>query len=342
MRPFINWAGSREKDLGVILPLIPKDIETFVDPFVGDGACFLAAEAKSYAVADKNAELINAYRVVQTGGPRLRTLLPELKKTWENCDLAFENILAGLLELKRSADDGLFAEYPSLVKAVGRITDRTPVEDIFPSPYTDEEQFLMELRHQTIEALESMTLFIDDTTVTANFYTAFKAAVHQYLVEVFNLPETKNTLRAALLIFLMEYARGDKYVEDAQQFRPEYAGRKANQRNIDYRIETIMSPVFNRKMAATRTYSQELFRTLGYPFSKEEGNFLFLDIPGPGPKTLTATGHKRLAKFLHNDTKARWMVICDPNNPMVDMLYEKPKKIRHAVPLGKELIIMNY
>lgn len=78
MTPFINWAGSRVKDLRVIHPLIPKDIETFIDPFVGDGACFLEVEAKNYVLADKNQDLMDCWRTVQTSGPRFRALLAEL------------------------------------------------------------------------------------------------------------------------------------------------------------------------------------------------------------------------------------------------------------------------
>ena len=48
------------------------------------------------------------------------------------------------------------------------------------------------------------------------------------------------------------------------------------------------------------------------------------------------------ATYIEKGLKARWMAICAPDNPMVDMLNAKPKKIRHAVPLGKELIITNY
>ena len=316
MRPFINWANSREKDLGAILPLIPKDIDTFVDPFVGDGACYLAVEARNYALADRNQELINAYRAVQTGGPRLRSLLPELARIWNGCDTTFEGIRSGLLELKHSVDSGLFSDYLSLTKAVGRITDKVSFEELFPTPFTEPFEFQTELRHQMILALESMGEETEDESAALSFYTAFKAAVFQYFAEVFNKPESKNTLRAALLVFLMEYARADKYVEDAGQFRPEYAGRKANQRSISDRIDTILSPTLGQKMEVTRTYCQDIFRTLGFPFSKEAGNFMFLDIPSVSPKTLSKAGRKRLAEYLQSGTKVRWMLIC----PMEDMI----------------------
>lgn len=343
MRPFINWAGSRERDLGVILPLIPKDIETFVDPFVGDGACFLAAEARSYAVADKNQDLVDAWRCIQTNGPRLRALIPELVKVWQNCDPLFEEIRGGLLEVKHSVDSGLFAEYPAKVNAIIRIVDKVPYDELFPTPLPDPFDFTIELRHQAVVALEQMNEDTDDNAASAAFYTAFKASVFQYLVEVYNKPDSKNTLRTALLVFLMEYVWHDKFIVDAGQFRPEYGGQRVNRRSIEDRIDTILSPILARKMAATNIYCQDVFRSFGFPFAKEEGNFLFLDVPKVGPKTLSQAGHKRLATFLRNGTKARWMAICDPNDIIVDLLlYEEPRQICHVIPLGKEIIIMNY
>lgn len=341
MRPFINWACSREKDMGVILPLIPKDIETFVDPFVGDGACFLAVKAKNYALADKNQELINAYRAIQTGGPRLKTLLPNLVKIWKNCDESFELIKNKLLELKHSVDLGLFAEYPEKIQAINRITFWVNYSQLFPMPLTEPIEFEVELRHQLVEALDKMDEQDEDEDATALFYTAFKAAVFYYLVEVFNKPESKNTLRAALLVFLMEYALADKYVEDMEQFRPDYAGSKVNQRGINDRIDTIVSPALAKKLEATRTYCQDIFRSLGYSFAKEAGSFLFLDVPKTGPQNLTAAGHTRLADFLVSGTKARWMVICQKDDPMVEVLTRADQN-QTIVPLGKELIITNY
>ena len=99
----------------------------------------------------------------------------------------------------------------------------------------------------------------------------------------------------------------------------------------------------NRKLVSTSNSASVNIRSFGFPFSKEEGNFLFLDVPKVGPKTLSQAGHKRLATFMRNGTKARWMAICDPNDIIVDLLlYEEPKQICHAIPLGKEIIIMNY
>ena len=337
MTTFINWAGSRKNDLSVIGPLIPKDIETFVDPFVGDGACYLAAQAHNYAVADRNQDLIDCWRTVQISGPRFRTLLKSLRETWNSCDSAFESIKSGFLELRHSVDGGLFADYPSKVNAIKRIVDKVSYEDLFDTAFTEPLEFHMELRHQTLIALEQMNADTDEELAEVLFFTAFKAAVFQYLVEVYNKPESKNTLRSALLIFLMEYARADKFVQDAGQFRLEYSGRRANNHSIIERMMTAEAESLADKMAVTRTYCQDIFRSLGFPFAKAADSFLFLDVP----KELKEASRKRLAEFLKRGTESRWMVIC-PAEDILTVILDLDGTVKNSVPLGKEVVLMNY
>lgn len=341
MTPFINWAGSRVKDLRVIHPLIPKDIETFIDPFVGDGACFLEVEAKNYVLADKNQDLMDCWRTVQTSGPRFRALLAELGHVWQRCDAAFELIRGGLIEIKNSVDSGLFSDYPAKVNAVIRVVDKIGYDDVFGMSFSEPMEFQIELRHQVVCALEHMEPFTDEDIAKAAFYTAFKAAVFKYLVEVYNKPESKNALRSALLIFLMEYAWNNKFVADGNEFRPEYGGMHVNARTIGTREHYATDEELACKLEKTRFFCQDIFRSLGFAFCKEAGSFLFLDIPAKSSKDLSPAGRKRLADFLKNGTDARWMVICPADDDMAGLL-DKNDTVKDSVPLGKEVILMNY
>jgi DNA adenine methylase len=68
-RPFIKWVGGKAQLLGDLLPLFPRKIRTYYEPFIGGGACFftLAAEGRfEHAVInDYNRELTDVYRVVR-------------------------------------------------------------------------------------------------------------------------------------------------------------------------------------------------------------------------------------------------------------------------------------
>lgn len=341
MTPFINWAGSRVKDLRAICPLIPEDIETFVDPFVGDGAVFLESQANSYVLADKNQDLMDCWRTVQNSGPRFRGLLSELRSVWRNANEAFDKIRDGMIELKNSVDSGLFADYQAKVNAVIRVADKVRYGDVFDMAFTEPLEFQIELRHQLVTALERMEPFTDEDVAEVAFFTAFKAAVFKYLVEVYNKPESKTALRSALLIFLMEFAWNGRFVADGNEFRPEYGGRSANNRSMIAREYAAINGELVGKLEKTRFFCQDIFRSFGFAFSKEADSFLFLDIPSKSARDFSQTGRKRFAEFLRGGTDARWMVICPADDSLAGLL-DQNGAVKESVPHGKELILMNY
>ena len=64
--PFVKWAGGKRSITDKISKLLPDNIETYHEPFVGGGAVFFAFQhiIKSATLADLNEELILAYDIV--------------------------------------------------------------------------------------------------------------------------------------------------------------------------------------------------------------------------------------------------------------------------------------
>lgn len=69
-RPCLRWPGNKYSLLKVIIPLVPKTISNYHEPFVGSGSVFLntSFEKKAY-LSDCNPELINFYEQVKTNLP---------------------------------------------------------------------------------------------------------------------------------------------------------------------------------------------------------------------------------------------------------------------------------
>src|SRR5688572_20809299 len=61
LRPFIRWAGSKQKLLKHILPLVPKQFGTYYEPFLGSGAMFLSIRPYRAVLSDRSKELIELY-----------------------------------------------------------------------------------------------------------------------------------------------------------------------------------------------------------------------------------------------------------------------------------------
>lgn len=68
-RPFIKWVGGKTQLLEQLISIIPNNINSYYEPFVGGGSLFFKlAEKKSFQNAfinDWNSELINAYNVIK-------------------------------------------------------------------------------------------------------------------------------------------------------------------------------------------------------------------------------------------------------------------------------------
>ena len=94
-KPFLKWAGGKAGLLENLLPFVPKDFSAYFEPFVGGGALFFALQnsgifnanalnfkrTKNVVLSDKNAELINAYKAIQSNP---NEVLRELKTLQES------------------------------------------------------------------------------------------------------------------------------------------------------------------------------------------------------------------------------------------------------------------
>lgn len=92
VKPFLKWAGGKANLADIIathLPSASANFGAYFEPFLGGGALFFALKnrgilkGKKVILSDKNAELINAYKIVQTSPVHL---LDELKILQNNHD----------------------------------------------------------------------------------------------------------------------------------------------------------------------------------------------------------------------------------------------------------------
>ena len=60
-RPVIKWLGGKTQLLPELRRRLPKDIGTYVEPFVGGGVLFYNAQPSCAIINDSNAKLVNTY-----------------------------------------------------------------------------------------------------------------------------------------------------------------------------------------------------------------------------------------------------------------------------------------
>jgi len=86
IQPFVKWVGGKRGLLSQITPLLPKEFNSYFEPFVGGGALFFELQregklhGKKVYLFDINSELINTYNVVKTSPAELIAKLSEFKE----------------------------------------------------------------------------------------------------------------------------------------------------------------------------------------------------------------------------------------------------------------------
>jgi len=85
LKPFVKWAGGKRGLLPELLARVPETFNNYWEPFVGGGALFFELkqrgllEGKQVNLLDSNAELINAYQVVQSAPEALIAQLQQFQ-----------------------------------------------------------------------------------------------------------------------------------------------------------------------------------------------------------------------------------------------------------------------
>lgn len=65
LSPVLKWVGGKRQLLNDIIPMIPKNHLTYVEPFVGGGAVLFELQPKKAIINDFNSELINVYTIIR-------------------------------------------------------------------------------------------------------------------------------------------------------------------------------------------------------------------------------------------------------------------------------------
>ena len=68
LKPLVKWSGGKKDELPRIVPHMPTEYDTYVEPFVGGGAVYFHANPTKAVINDVHKELVALYRSVKNGG----------------------------------------------------------------------------------------------------------------------------------------------------------------------------------------------------------------------------------------------------------------------------------
>ncbi len=352
MKPFIRWYGSKEEDLEAILPLVPEKIRHYYEPFAGGGACFLAVNADRYFINDKCRELILAYRIIKKGNRMMNIYLDVINNAWKKADEVFESVKGEILNLKALCDVGKYRDRSDLAKDVAGFAKTLNYSKIFGRRLSEKECLTVSISHNLVNAIIEMRKNdeLKEQMVEGNLKLAFKTGIYDYIAELYNDCEQKDSLKYAAFIFLMGYSEKGLFSKDeCGCFCTPYAGKKLNGAYMDDMISDIKSSELSARLAKTEiTYWN--FPTFLKNTDCTEEDFIFIDPPEnciskeefTTYTSFSDSQHRALADFLLNKTKARWMLTVKESSNILDLYQGKGLRMIPVRRRKHYMIITNY
>lgn len=368
LKPLIKWPGGKEKELEFIFPNAPTKINNYYEPFVGGGSVFMAFNADHFFINDKSNELINLYKFISAKDFEFYKWMNGIETAWkdslsyansvglENLFISFRNNEIDVKELKNKIE--IFVKN-------NEQTILNNIPDIFimsKNVFISEVKINLTRKFQRMKKLEIEKWILPDEDVKANIETAFMSALYMYFRKLYNDKEVKKNskLYTALFLFIRNYTYSGMFrYNDAGEFNVPYGGTSYNSKTLDNKINYYQSEKVLNKFSRTKIENLD-FEEFFKQNEPQENDFVFLDPPYDSEfstyaqNDFTREDQARLANYLCNECKAKWMMVIKAT-PYILSLYEnKGLNIKHFDKTytvsfmnrndkkAEHLIIMNY
>lgn len=67
MKPIIKWSGGKSDEIKLFEKYIPKEYDTYLEPFFGGGSVYFHLQPKKAIITDVHSELIDFYKSIKDG-----------------------------------------------------------------------------------------------------------------------------------------------------------------------------------------------------------------------------------------------------------------------------------
>ena len=67
LKPLIKWSGGKGDEIKNIIPHLPNEYTTYIEPFIGGGALFFHLAPNKAVISDVHTELVDLYQSIATG-----------------------------------------------------------------------------------------------------------------------------------------------------------------------------------------------------------------------------------------------------------------------------------
>lgn len=335
LKPFIKWAGGKERELKEFSRFFPSSIRNYFEPFLGGGAVYFYMYANNNSgqmfVNDFSSELISLYKLIQNRNQAFFCELLAIVESFENMQtFAAEN--SDVFDaFMKAADCGLSTEFISV--GIGAVCKSRGLM-LSGSLSRLRETFGKELENALIVKLRQTKKLIsngvsmDEENRKIMLETILKTALYNTVRTAYNAEKKQTPRRAAYLYFIREFCFSSMFrYNKSGGFSVPYGGQSYNSKNLRKAVEKLADTRLSEYLGRT-VIANEDFESFLNTYSSEisEEDFIFVDPPYDTEfseydrNSFSREDHIRLADTLQK-TKAKVMVVIK-NTEFIHDLYK--------------------
>lgn len=335
LTPLLKYPGGKTKELKYILPILPKKINNYYEPFVGGGAVFfhIASTMKGlnhFYINDRSDELMNLYTAVANQDESFYCELELMIQSWTKVENFVEEnfeFLSFLMEKTMNYDEKKRLEFVSTQLAVYRNKmDFIPLLNKGEMFFNDISKSLTRKAKFLVKEKSKGNL-IDSQDFLDIIITAFKSSLYVHYRDAFNdMMYMKPGLQAALYLFIRQYAYSSMFrYNNFGKFNVPYGGKSYNNITLSPRLKYFESKELQETLKNT-TMGNDDFQNFMHRYEPTQGDFIFLDPPYDTNFSTYANNEfgqhdqVRLADYLINETVANWMLVIKSTD-LINSLY---------------------
>lgn len=337
LAPIIKWPGGKEKELKYIIPNLPA-YNRYFEPFVGGGAVFMGINADEYFINDFSSELIELYRNIGNSDKEFYRYVEIMDLSWArtvdffknnpqlvDTYLGFRNELLGKKELQEFIKTFCKNKSKEILGIVGEEFAS------LPNILVQEMEKNLFRKMTRMRELEIEKHLLSDKDLYDNIETAIKSAVYmnyRFLYNDASITDKKTKLHCALFYYIRNYAYSGMFrYSSTGEFNVPYGGIAYNSKMMNKKLSYYRSPEVLAHFAKAKIYQLDFEQFLNVTQPRKD-DFIFLDPPYDSEfstyaqNDFTREDQKRLADYLINKCKAKWMIIIK-NTDFIYSLYDK-------------------
>ena len=332
MNSIIKWAGGKEKELPHIMRNLPKQINRYIEPFVGGGAVYFDINIEQSIINDKSEELISLYKCIKGKDEEFFTKLKRINENWVLLEKVVENNAEELRNIYKqycqNLDDGKDVTnikqqfndriYEFVIKHGNEFNGMLSTEfNIGIGNFINEIVKNVTSKMSRMYRIEKQKDKLNEKDTLDNIECAFKSAFYMHFRYLYN--EYKNlhinpSYYIAIFYFIREYCYASMFRYNANgKFNVPYGGISYNRKEFSKKIRYIESTQMNEYMKNTQIYCED-FEEFLKQIDPQKDDFIFLDPPYDSEFSTYAQNEflkkdqERLCQYLKH-TKANIMLI---------------------------------